>query len=109
MNNGDRPVRLVSASCGCAASVMIHQTETSNGVTVMDSAPRVIIPAHGMIRFQPDGLHFMIMGLKKPLIGGAQQDMILMFDHAGPLTVRFSVQARIHETPMADMPGMSGR
>jgi copper(I)-binding protein len=110
INDGAAPDRLVSARCACAGMVMIHKTEMAHGMAMMADAPAVVVPAHGQVRFQPGGLHLMVMDLKKPLIEGDSQDVVLVFEHAGPVTARFAVRSHVEADsatgPMGPMPGM---
>lgn len=87
----DRPERLLSVSCGCAARVEAHQTTQTGGVMHMAPAA-VVVPPKGEVRFAPGGLHLMVMGLKRPIHAGDTVTMRLTFDHASPVVVRFKAQ-----------------
>jgi copper(I)-binding protein len=107
-NAGAADDRLVSVACACAVSAMVHRSQTKDGVTTMDMAGAVIVPAHGEVAFSPNGLHIMLTGLKAPLKAGGMQEMILKFQHAGTVKAGFHVRDVIG-TPQggkADMPGM---
>jgi copper(I)-binding protein len=106
VNGADRPDRLLSVDCACAASASVHRTETKGGITSMDAAGPVVIPAHGRVSFAPGGLHIMLMGLKAPLKAGETQRMTLRFEHAGAVGAGFQVRDVIGADPMAGMPGM---
>lgn len=106
-NNGAEPDRLVSVACDCAAEAQVHATGMKGRMMTMAPAGPVAVPAHGHVSFAPGGLHIMLTGLKAPLVDGASQEMVLRFEHAGPIRARFQVHARI-ATPMAPMPGMDG-
>jgi len=113
VNRGDKPDRLVSAACACAGMVMVHRTEVSGGMAMMMDSPAVAIPAHGEAAFRPGGLHLMLMGLKKPLVDGSEQEITLTFARAGQVRAKFKVKAQVdaapppaHPTPMGAMPGM---
>lgn len=113
-NHTDRPDRLIGVDCACAARAEAHLTRIQNGVASMAPAGPVSVPAHGQVRFSPDGLHVMLTGVKTELKAGHVQPMTLHFEHAGDLTVRFAVKAQISGGMggmqgmggMADMPGM---
>lgn len=94
-NSGSAPEALVAARCACAASVDIHKTETMRGMTMMTSAAPVVIPAHGKVTFRPGGLHLMLTRLKEPLVDGGQQEITLVFQHAGAVQAGFHIRARI--------------
>lgn len=106
-NHTDRPDRLVGVDCACAAKAEAHITRTQNGVTSMAPAGPVTVPAHGRVRFSPDGLHIMLTGVKGDLKAGRIQPMTLHFEHAGTLTVPFAVKSQI-TGGMGGMQGMSG-
>jgi copper(I)-binding protein len=107
-NAGAVPERLLSVDCACAKSAMVHRTETKDGISSMDAAAAVVIPAHGKVTFQPGGLHIMLMGLKGPLKAGGMQDLTLHFEHAGAVKAGFHVRDVIGaaDDGMAGMPGM---
>jgi copper(I)-binding protein len=94
-NDGKNPDRLVSVDCACAKSASVHRTETKGGVTSMDAAGPLAIPAHGSVALQPNGLHIMLMGLTGPLKAGALQPMTLHFEHAGAVTAGFHVRETV--------------
>lgn len=106
VNTADKPDRLLSVDCACAASTSVHRTETRGGITSMNAAGPVVIPAHGRVSFSPGGLHIMLMGLKAPLKAGEVQRMTLRFEHAGALDAGFEVRDVIGADSMAGMPGM---
>jgi copper(I)-binding protein len=91
-NAGKTPDKLVAITCACAASAMMHRSETKNGVSSMDMVAEVEIPAGGKVEFKPDGLHVMLVGLKGPLKAGALQEMTLRFQKAGTVKAGFHVR-----------------
>lgn len=94
-NAGDRPDRLMSVRCACADKVDAHIMQMMNGMMMMDDAGPVEIPAHGQAVFAPGGRHLMLTGLKAPLNDGGRQSMVLVFEHAGSVTARFDIKAKI--------------
>lgn len=111
VNTGATADRLVSARCDCAGMVMVHKTEIANGMAMMGEAA-VVVPAHGSSAFHPGGLHLMLMRLNKPLLDGAEQPVVLVFEHAGELKIAFKIKTQIPggsgeaTVPMGSMPGM---
>ena len=105
-NSGATPDKLIAARCACAASVGVHETEDMAGMATMTSAGPIVIPAHGQVVFHPGGLHLMLTGLKEPLAEGGEQDMTLVFQHAGTVRVSFHIRAQIPAAAMPPMPGM---
>lgn len=106
-NSGAVPERLLAARCACATSVDIHETEDMAGMSMMKSAAPVTIPAHGQVVFHPGGLHLMLTHLKEPLVEGGEQDIILVFQHAGTMRVSFHIRAQIPVAPTPPARGMS--
>ena len=90
-NHGKTADKLVDIGCGCAASAMMHRTETKNGVSSMSMVGEVEIPAGGKVEFKPDGLHVMLVGLKEALTAGRTQVMTLRFQKAGKVEAPFRV------------------
>jgi hypothetical protein len=52
----------------------------------------VDVPAHGRVRFEPNGLHVMLIDLVRPLKKGDRFTLTLTFQHAGPVRVEALVQ-----------------
>ena len=98
-NRGDAPDRLMSAACACADKVEVHVMQEMKGMMMMDDAGPVEIPAHGKVVFRPGGRHLMLTGLKESLADGGQQEITLVFEHAGPVTVGFNIRAKITVDP----------
>ena len=94
-NAGKAPDKLLSIDCACASSAMMHETRTRNGVSSMSMVSELTIPAGGKVQFKPDGLHVMLVGLKKPLKAGSTQEMTLRFQRAGTVKAAFPVKAVI--------------
>lgn len=90
-NRGKTADTLLSVHCACAASAMMHETRTQKGISSMAMLSQVAIPPGGQVRFKPDGLHVMLVGLKRPLKAGTTQPMVLTFKKAGRVTASFRV------------------
>jgi hypothetical protein len=91
-NAGKTPDTLVSIQCACAASAMMHESRTQNGISSMSMVRDLAIPAGGKVEFKPDGLHVMLVGLKGPLKAGGMQQMTLRFRKAGVVKAGFHVR-----------------
>jgi copper(I)-binding protein len=90
-NHGGSADTLVGIACACAASTMMHRTQTKNGISAMSMVGEVEIPAGGRVEFKPDGLHVMLVGLKAPLRAGRTQVLTLRFRKAGKVEAPFKV------------------
>jgi periplasmic copper chaperone A len=92
-NNGGTPDRLTGGTADFA-TVEIHEMKMENGVMKMRQlADGLTIPAHGTVSLAPSGYHVMFTHLTKPLTKGEKVAATLTFEHAGPVTVDFPVEA----------------
>src|SRR5579863_5500666 len=106
-NSGAQPDALIGARCACAAKVDVHQTEDMRVMSMMVSAPPVVVPPHGQVVFQPRGYHLMLTGLKEPLRDRGQQEITLVFKRAGAIRASFRISAQINLGTEAPMRGMT--
>ena len=73
--------------------VMMHDSQTIDGVASMLALDSVTIPAGQTVSFAPGGLHVMFMGLDgDPLDAGEEIPATLVFRNAGRLDVVFKVE-----------------
>lgn len=109
-NGGMTADRLLAVECVCAATAMMHRSETVNGVASMSMLGSVDIPPGRTVTFSPTGLHIMLTGMKGRLTAGDSQEMTLRFEKAGPVKVRFQVRDAVAPAlagrDKAAMPGM---
>lgn len=92
--NGGKADRLVSASTPAAGRVEIHESMVMGGKAMMHPRPRGIeLPAGKTVALKPEGLHLMLIGLKKPLKVGETVPVTLKFEKSGEVTVSFAVRA----------------
>jgi copper(I)-binding protein len=71
---------LLSASTPIAERIEIHSSSEENGVMKMRQLEWVPLEAGKPFRFEPGGAHFMLIGLRQPLVAGSQFDITLNFD-----------------------------
>jgi copper(I)-binding protein len=57
---------------------MIHRTEVVDGVSRMRPAGKLVVPPGGELRFEPGGLHLMLMKPLRPLAEGDQASLRLV-------------------------------
>lgn len=91
-NNGTEPEVLTGASSPAAASVQFHQTTISEGMARMRPLGEVTIAPGATVKFEPGGIHLMLVDLKAPLEAGKPVSLILEFRKAGRITVQLSVE-----------------
>lgn len=85
--------RLLSARSPASARVELHSMTMEGEVMRMRELEAVPLPAGATVKFQPGGLHLMLMGLKAPLKQGERVPLTLRFEKAGEVTVELSVES----------------
>jgi periplasmic copper chaperone A len=75
-----------------ARQVEMHTSYTEAGIMRMRPVTSVDVPARGRARFEPSGLHVMLIDLVRPLRKGDRFPLTLVFQHAGPVRVEAIVQ-----------------
>jgi copper(I)-binding protein len=103
VNSGGQDA-LIRIETPVARQVEMHSTATVGGVMQMRRAASVDVPAHGRVRFEPNGLHAMLIDLARPLKKGDRFELTLAFQHAGAVRVEAIVQDLGTMTP----PGQEG-
>jgi copper(I)-binding protein len=92
-NNGKLPDTLIGASSPVADNVQIHQTTTLNDMIHMRPVADLEIVPGATVNAEPGGVHFMLMGLKAPIVAGQSVPLTLEFRGAGKVTVQLRVAA----------------
>ena len=92
-NLGPVPDALVGASTPVARKAQVHEMTMTGNVMRMRPAGRVVIPAGGKVTLDPDGLHLMLMGMKRPLKPGDRFPLTLTFEKAGAIDLDVEVKA----------------
>jgi copper(I)-binding protein len=94
-NEGSTPVRVVAASTPIAQGVEIHESSVENNVARMQPRPDgVVVPPGGTVRFEPGGLHLMLMKPHADLKAGQSFTLTLRSDNGEVLTVPVTVAMR---------------
>lgn len=91
-NDGDAPVELVAVRSPEYGHVMMHRTVTRGGTARMEDAGKVIVPAHGELRFAPGGYHLMLMDPRPGVKVGGEVGVVLEFAGGRNLDARFPVR-----------------
>ncbi|MFT5174867.1 MAG: copper(I)-binding protein [Gammaproteobacteria bacterium] len=87
-NVGSSDVRIVGAFSPMAKRAELHIHSMENGFAKMRRADEgVVVPAHGIVKFAPGGLHLMLMELQEPLTAGNTFPVTLRFDDGGSKTL----------------------
>ncbi|HEV2562373.1 MAG TPA: copper chaperone PCu(A)C [Rhizomicrobium sp.] len=89
-NNADSNATLTGASSPACGMLMLHKSETSGGMGMMDMVMSVSVPAHGVVKFAPGGYHLMCDAPSmKP---GGSVPVTLEFADGTRLDVEFAVK-----------------
>jgi hypothetical protein len=82
INNGDHPVRLVSAISSAAGIVEVHETQMDGDIMRMRPVESGIdIPAGETASLEPGGYHVMLLDLFAPLVAGEAISLTLTFEN----------------------------
>lgn len=91
-NHGDSPKMLVGAGSDAFASIMLHQTVLQQGMARMVHQHSITLPAGGMLRFEPNGYHLMLLKPKQPLRAGNRINVTLKFESGEQMDVEYEVR-----------------
>ncbi|RME40924.1 MAG: copper chaperone PCu(A)C [Caldilineae bacterium] len=93
-NAGGQDDALTGIETTVAQKVELHRSVHEGDAMKMEPVPggRVTVPAGETVRFEPGGLHGMLVGLQTPLRAGDTFDITLHFEHAGAMTVQVEVR-----------------
>jgi copper(I)-binding protein len=83
--------RLVGAATPAAGAVEIHTQVAEGGVQRMARLAELTLPAGEAVRFEPGGLHLMLIDLAMPLEPGAKVPLSLRFAGAGDIELEVPV------------------
>ena len=109
VNRGAAPDRLVGGSFAAAQSFGLHEMTVDGGVMRMRQTGPLDIPPGASLTLAPSGKHIMFTGLKRGLKKGEALDGTLVFERAGTVAVRFTVEGLGAKAPAGAghaMPGM---
>ena len=91
-NDTGKSDRLLKISSPIAAKVQVHRTEIQDGMARMREVAVLHVDANQTVEFAPNGMHVMLMGLKKPLVEGQKFELELLFEVAGPRKIQVVVR-----------------
>jgi copper(I)-binding protein len=94
-NMGPTPVVLLGATTPAAGHVEIHSMSMDGGVMRMRQVTEgVTVPAGGEVKFGAGGLHFMLIGLKHPLVEEQMISMTLHFAGKPDIKVDLYIESK---------------
>ena len=76
-NDSDEKITINKAESDAYSKIEFHETIHENGMASMVSYETLIIPAHGRMRLERGGAHFMLFNPKQPLKAGDTVDITL--------------------------------
>lgn len=76
---------------GVAERAEVHVSSNEGGTMKMRPLTSVSLPAGQRIRFQPGGMHVMLIGLRQPLVAGATIALTLKFRNAAALRIEAKI------------------
>ena len=82
---------LLSASTNIADHIEMHTSSEENGMMTMRPLTTVALKADEAFSFAPGGAHFMLLGLRQPLVAGMRFPMTLNLQRAGAVVVQVQV------------------
>ncbi len=91
-NDTGKSDRLLKITTPVAGKVQVHRTEILDGIARMREVAMLHVDAGQVLEFAPNGMHVMLMGLKRPLVAGMSYDLELLFEVAGPRKVKVQVR-----------------
>lgn len=96
-NHGENERVLVGAASPEFESVMLHRTVLEDGVSKMVHQHMIVIPAKGMLSFEPNSYHLMMMNPQQPLKAGDTVHVTLRFKNGETQKLNFKVRAVMGE------------
>ncbi|WP_241242439.1 copper chaperone PCu(A)C [Thalassotalea sp. G2M2-11] len=97
VNEGEKPVVLLSASGQISDRIEIHQHTMENGMMRMRQQDSLTIPAHDSVTLQPGGYHLMIFNVTQPLKVNDEITLTLHFKEAAAMTVTLPVKSIVRK------------
>jgi copper(I)-binding protein len=91
-NDTGKPDRLLKISSPVASKLQVHRTEILDGIARMREVAVLHVGAGQALEFAPNGMHVMLLGLKKPLVEGKTFEIEMLFEVAGPRTVKVAIR-----------------
>lgn len=90
-NHSSETQELTGVTSDIAAAVEIHESKMSGDVMEMHQLESVPLGPCVEVKFEPGGLHVMLVGLKKDLKNGDEIDITLQFKNLEELIVQVPV------------------
>ena len=85
MNHSGKSAEIVGASSDKFEKIELHKTVHEGGVAKMIAQPSVEVGKHATVKFQPGGLHLMLINPKAQLKAGDKVEITLKLKKGGDL------------------------
>jgi periplasmic copper chaperone A len=92
-NNTAQALVITGVRSPVAQQSMIHESRIVSGRSTMRPRERLRIAAGETVRFAPEGLHIMLMGLRSKLTAGEQVPLVLELEGGASVAVTAQVRA----------------
>ena len=77
-NPTTKPITIVGIESSVAEHAMIHETKTVSGQSQMRPHEQLVIAPGQTVKFEPGGLHVMLMGMTQPVAIGQSVPLVLL-------------------------------
>ena len=89
-NNTSHDIAITGARAVGCGMLMLHQSSNTGGMSGMDMIDKVTVPAGGVVKFAPGGMHLMCTDAKLKI--GAKAPVLLSLSDGTAVAVAFQVR-----------------
>jgi copper(I)-binding protein len=89
-NNTSHDVAITGARSDGCGTLMLHQSSNTGGMSGMDMLEKVTVPAGGIVKFAPGGMHLMCTDAKLKI--GTRAPVLLSLSDGTAVAVAFQVK-----------------
>ncbi len=93
-NTSSSPIIITGVSSSVSKMTQIHTHVMKDGMMSMKHVPELTIPPGEQVVFQSGGYHFMLMGLKEPLVKGETFNLTISYDTNQTQLISVQVEGR---------------
>lgn len=92
-NLTNKAIKIIGAESKVAEKTELHNHTNDKGVMRMRQVPFIKIPASGIVKLKPAGLHIMLIGLKQPIKNGQQVTITLQLENGHKKEISMPVKS----------------
>ena len=93
--------KLIAVRSPAAEQVQLHRHVMENGIAKMQSIAAIELAQGKAVKLDPQGLHVMLVDLKRPLKEGDRITLTLVFEKSGDISVEVPVLAANAAEPLS--------